>query len=83
MGDFVFEIDLVATVRVRATTEDVAREVVPIVKAPTADEIRLANENNIVIGPGRDATVTDVDFSIRSIKLLSRPIANARRAAND
>jgi hypothetical protein len=66
MDDFVFEVDLVATVRVRATDENVAREVIPtVVKAPAADEIRLANENNVVIGPGRDATVTDVDFSIK------------------
>jgi hypothetical protein len=71
MGDFVFEVDLVATVRVRAAAENVAREVIPtVVNAPSTDEIKLANENNVVTGPGHHATVTDVDFSIMSIEPL-------------
>jgi hypothetical protein len=65
--DFAFKIDLVAMVRVRAADEKVARKIVPTaLKAPDTTELRLANENNA--GQGQIATVTDVNFSIASIK---------------
>jgi hypothetical protein len=67
MRDFAFKIDLVAMVRVRASDEKAARKIVPtVLRAPDTTELRLANENNT--GQGQIATVTDVDFSIASIK---------------
>jgi hypothetical protein len=54
-------------VRVRAGDESVARKIVPtVLGAPGTVEIRLANENNAA--RGHHATVTDVDFSIGSVK---------------
>ena len=65
--DFTFKVNLVAVVRVRAGDESVARKIVPtVLGAPGIAEIRLANENNAATG--RHATVTDVDFSIGSVK---------------
>ena len=67
MRDFAFKVNVVAVVRVRADDESVARKVVPMVLgAPGSVEIRLANENNAA--RGHHATVTDVDFSIGSVK---------------
>jgi hypothetical protein len=68
-GRFTFKVNLVAVVRVRAGDESVARKIVPtVLGAPGIAEIRLANENNAATG--RHATVTDVDFSIGSVKPL-------------
>jgi hypothetical protein len=67
MEDFTFKVNLVAVVRVRAADESVARKIVPtVLGAPGTGEIRLANENNAA--SGHHATVTDVDFSIGSVK---------------
>ena len=67
MEDFTFKVNLVAVVRVRADDESVARKIVPtVLGAPGTVEIRLANENNAA--RGHHATVTDVDFSIGSVK---------------
>ena len=67
MKDFAFKVYLVALVRVRAADESVARKVVPtVLGAPSTVEIGLANENNAATG--RHATITDVDFSIGSVK---------------
>ena len=67
MKDFTFEVNLVAVVRVRADDEIVARKVVPtVLTAPGTVEIRLANENNAAVG--NRATITDVAFSIGSVK---------------
>ena len=61
MNEYVFEVKLRAVVRVRASDEGVAREVVPsVLGAPGSVEINLANENNAWLG--RPATVTEVDF---------------------
>jgi hypothetical protein len=61
MNEYVFEVKLRAVVRVRASDEGVAREVVPsVLGAPGNAEINLANENNAWLG--QRATVTDVDF---------------------
>ena len=69
MKDFAFKVNLVAVVRVRADDESVARKVVPtVLGAPGTADIRLANENNAA--KGHHATVTDVDFSIGSVKPL-------------
>jgi hypothetical protein len=69
MDDFVFEVDVVAVVRVRAANESVAREVVPTVLGPpSSTEIALANENNVLVS--RDAVVKSVDFAIGPIKSL-------------
>ena len=69
MEDFTFKVNLVAVVRVRAGDESVARKIVPtVLGAPGIAEIRLANENNAATGS--HATVTDVDFSIGSVKPL-------------
>jgi hypothetical protein len=67
MEDFVFKVNLAAVVRVRAADENVARQVVPtVLGAPGTVEIGLANQNNAATG--RDARITDVDFSVKSIK---------------
>ena len=66
VDDFTFKVSLVAVVRVRASDESIAREIVPeVLGAPGTAEIRLANENNAA--KGHHATVTDVDFSIGSV----------------
>jgi len=70
MKDFAFKVNLVALVRVRAADESVARKIVPaVLGAPGTVEIRLANENRGAVG--RASTVTDVDFSVGSIKLVN------------
>ena len=67
MRDFAFKVNLVAVVRVRADDESIARKVVPtVLGAPGTADIRLANENNAATA--HHATVTDVDFSIESVK---------------
>ena len=67
MSEFTFKVNVVAVVRVRADDESIARKIVPtVLGAPGTAEIRLANENNAA--KGRHATVTDVDFSIGSVK---------------
>jgi hypothetical protein len=72
MEDFTFEVFLVAVVRVRGDDKSVARKVVPAVLGPPGPvEIGLANENNEA--RGIHATVTDVDFSIGSVKPVDRP----------
>ena len=54
----------------RADDESVARKIVPtVLGAPGTVEIRLANENNAAVG--NHASVTDVDFSIGSVKLFA------------
>jgi hypothetical protein len=73
MDDFVFELDVVAVVHVRAANESVAREVVPVVLGPPGStEIALANQGNILVS--RDTAVTGVEFSmvgpIKSLKPL-------------
>jgi hypothetical protein len=81
MGEFVFKVNMVAEVRVRAADESVARKVVPgVLGAPGAAEIALANENQAALG--RNATISDVDFDVGSIKLANRrvdPAARVRR----
>jgi hypothetical protein len=65
--DFTFKVSLVAVVPVRASDENIARKIVPdVLGAPGTTEIRLANENNAA--KGHHATVTDVEFSIGSVK---------------
>jgi hypothetical protein len=65
--DFIFKVNLVAVVRVRATDENIARQVVPtVLGAPGNAEIGLANQNNAATG--HDARVTDVNFSVGTIK---------------
>jgi hypothetical protein len=67
MEDFAFKVNLVVVVRVRAGDERVARKVVPtVLGAPGTVEIGLVNENNAATG--HHATITDVDFSIGSVK---------------
>jgi hypothetical protein len=60
-NEYVFEVELLASVRVRATSESDAREMIPAaLEAPGADVIRLANETNFIAG--RNAIVTEVTF---------------------
>jgi hypothetical protein len=67
-----FEVTITAVVRVRAESENLAREVVAsaLASSPSAEEIRLANEADFVMG--KIATVVSVDFSVEedSIKLI-------------
>lgn len=60
-NEYVFEVELLAAVRVRATSESDAREAIPAaLEALGADVIRLANEGNFIAG--RDAIVAEVTF---------------------
>ena len=73
MDNFVFEVEVVALVRVRAPDESVTRAVVPTVLGPPGStEIALANQSNILVS--RDAAVTGAEFSmigpIKSLKPL-------------
>jgi hypothetical protein len=68
MGEFVFKASIDAVVRVHAVDENAARTVVPF-GAPGTVESRIANEAQAAVG--RDATVTDVDFDVGSIKLVT------------
>ena len=62
MNEYVFEVQLVAAVRVHAMDENDARKVVSsVLGSPGTDEVRMANENNA--GLGLNALVTNVDFS--------------------
>jgi hypothetical protein len=70
MGEFIFKARIDAVVRVRAADENAARKVVPtVLGAPGTVEIRTANEAQAAVG--YDATVTDVDFDVGSIKLAT------------
>jgi hypothetical protein len=70
--DYEFEVEITAVVRVRAESESQAREVVSssALASPSAEEIRLANQAEFVMG--KVATVVSVDFSINedSIKRI-------------
>ena len=71
MANFSFKTNLIAVMRVRANSEMAARKVVPtVLRAPTAVEIRLANEGTAFLFEG--AIVTDVDFSVEegSVELI-------------
>ena len=63
MQDSEFEVTVVAVVRVRAENEDRAREVVAssALASLSADEIRLANEGEFLLG--KQTTIVAVDFS--------------------
>jgi hypothetical protein len=75
--DFVFKVNLVAVVRVRAADESAARQVVAtVLGAPSTSEIRQTNRNHLEMG--RDAAVTGVDFSIGQIK-ASNPLERRAR----
>ena|GEM_PF-3288298 len=65
--DFAFKVNLTAVVQVRAANESAARKVVPtVLGAPGTTEIELANQANAATG--QDATITDVNFCVGSIK---------------
>jgi hypothetical protein len=69
--EFAFKVSLVAVVRVRADDESAACKIVPtVLGSPGTAEIRLANENNAATGCY--AAITDVDFSIGSVKPLKK-----------
>jgi len=71
MREFVFEVSITAIARVRAETEADARQALTssVLGAPSANEIRLANEANFI--EGKEGTILEVDFSIvdNSVKL--------------
>jgi hypothetical protein len=61
-NEFEFEVEIVATVGVRALSESHAREVVFLaLGAPSTQEIALANAGNLV--SGKDASIVAVDFT--------------------
>ena len=77
MNEYVFEMQIVAAVRVHAVDENVARKVVPsVLGSPGTAEIRMANENNA--GFGLNALVTNVDFCNGNSPALSK--ANKRKS---
>jgi hypothetical protein len=63
MQDYEFEVTIVVIVRVKAETEDRAREVVAssALGSPSADEIRMANEREFLLS--KQVTIVAVDFS--------------------
>jgi len=71
MQEYLFEVGLVAVVRVRAQNENLAREVATsALGSPSTEEISLANEADFLMG--REATIIAVDFSVdgNSTKLI-------------
>jgi hypothetical protein len=73
MKEYSFEVRLRAVVRVRASSKEQASKVVEsVLGAPGADEIGLANKNNV--GVGRTATVAGVEFQHTGApRLLKEP----------
>jgi hypothetical protein len=70
-NEFEFEVEIVATVGVRAQSEINTLEVVcSVLGAPNTQEIALANAGNF--GLGSDASVVAVDFTTdtNSVKLV-------------
>jgi hypothetical protein len=66
MQEHVFEVRLVAVVRVCAQNDGVAREVVAsALGSPSTEEVRLANEANFLMG--KAATIVAVDFSVDEV----------------
>jgi|EndMetStandDraft_8_1072994.scaffolds.fasta_scaffold14807_2 hypothetical protein len=71
MQEYLFEVRLVAVVRVRARNENLAREVATsALGSPSTEEIRLANEADFLMG--REATIIAANFSVdeSSTKLI-------------
>ena len=73
MVDYEFEVTITAVVRVRAESEAAARTVVAssVLASPSADEIRMANEGEFLLG--KQATIVAVDFDKpdeQSVRLL-------------
>ena len=71
MQEYLFEVRLIAVVRVRARNENLAREVATsALGSPSTEEISLANEADFLMG--REATIVAVDFSVdeSSTKLI-------------
>ena len=67
-NEYVFEVELLAVVRVRAASESGAREAIPAaLEARAADVIRLANEAHFIAG--KNAIVT------KSHSFLERDVA--------
>jgi hypothetical protein len=77
MVDYDFEVTITAVVRVRAESETMARSVIgsSALASPSADEIRMANEGEFLLG--KRATIVAVDFdkpdSVRLIKVEKGP----------
>jgi hypothetical protein len=71
MNEYVFEVQLVAAVRVHAMDENVARKVVSsVLCSPGTAEVRMVNENNAALG--LNAPVTNVDFYTGNSPALSK-----------
>ena len=71
MQEYLFEVRLVAVVRVRARNENLAREVATsALGSPSTEEIRLANKADFLMG--REATIIAANFSVdeSSTKLI-------------
>ena len=67
--EYAFKVHLVAAVRVHAVDEAAARKVVPdVLGAPGTAEVALINGNSAAVG--HDARITEVEFYVRSIKLV-------------
>jgi hypothetical protein len=62
MQDYEFVVTITAVVRVRAENETLARTVVysSALSSPSADEIRMANQGEFLLG--KQATIIAVDF---------------------
>jgi hypothetical protein len=69
MAEYMFEVKLVAVVRVRASDESLARRVLPsVLGSPGTAEISVANDNHAALG--WNATVTEVSFSMERRPML-------------
>jgi hypothetical protein len=78
-NEYVFEVELRAMVRVLATSESGAREVIPAaLEAQSADVIRLANEGPFIAG--KNAIVTEITFfteeNVARLVEVQQPKAN-------
>jgi hypothetical protein len=69
MAEYLFEVKLVAVVRVRASEESLARRVLPsVLGSPSTAEISVANDNNAAFG--WNATVANVSFCVEGRPML-------------
>jgi hypothetical protein len=73
-----FEVAITAVVQVRAESESQARKVVlsSALASPSAEDIRLANAANFVMG--KSATLVSVDFSVEEDPIKATEIDGQR-----
>ncbi len=73
MNEYVFEVQLVAAVRVHGVDGNVARKVVSsVLGSPGTEEVRMANENNAALGRPPLPSLNSVHAPVASAYLAYR-----------